>query len=252
MAGLGQTPAAAAQDACPALSAQEVVQRLTQMNLERARLLPAYRSTRTYRASYRGFPGARTAEMVVGTEYLPPDTKRLVVLSQSGSKVIIDRVFKKLLEAETEAFAAANQERTALNEQNYRFTMVACEDSPQGPMYVLAVEPKVKSKLLYVGRIWVDPTDFAVTQIIAAPAKNPSFWIRKTEIRQVYSKVDTFWLPARNHSESSVRLGGKADLTIEYGEYRLAIPAAPKPSQAARHSPEQAPAPSGPKLPPDR
>ncbi len=30
-----------------------------------------------------------------------------------------------------------------------------------------------------------------------------------------------FWLPERNQSESKVRIGGNAILTIEYGTYRL-------------------------------
>jgi hypothetical protein len=85
---------------------------------------------------------------------------------------------------------------------------------------VLAVEPKTGSKFLYRGKIWVDVEDFAVTRIAAEPAKNPSFWIRSTQIEQSYGKVDQFWLPARNHSVSNIRLGGRADFTIEYKDYQ--------------------------------
>ena len=113
------------------------------------------------------------------------------------------------------------QRRTALNEDNYRFTMSSYETTPAGSVYILKVEPKRKDKFLYSGSIWVDAVDFAVTKVEAEPAKNPSFWTKNSQIEQDYKKVKDFWLPARNHSVSSIRLGGKAELTIDYGDYQI-------------------------------
>ena len=220
---------------CARLSVEQVVNNLTRMNLQRAHALPAYRSTRMYRAEYRGFPGSRSAEMVVDVKYEPPGEKEFAVRSEAGSKLIIDRVFKKLLEGEKEAFEAASQKSMALNQDNYAFTLLGCETVTAGSLYVLAVEPRVKSKFLYRGKIWVDATDFAVARISAEPAKNPSFWIRQTEIEQIYGKVNEFWLPTRNHSVTAVRLGGHADLTIEYKDYQLtaATPSADRNGRAS-------------------
>src|SRR5207248_8393934 len=53
------------------------------------------------------------------------------------------------------------------------------------------------------------------------PAKNPSFWTKSSVIEQVYTPVGEFWLPARNRSVGEIRLGGTAELTIQYNEYRL-------------------------------
>lgn len=205
------------------MSGEQVVQNLVRMNLERAQALRAYRSTRIYRVEYSGFPGSRKAEMIVDMKFDPPGTKDFAIRSQTGSKLIIDRVFKKILEGEKEAFDAENQRRTALNDDNYVFALLGCESAPSGPLYVLTVEPKVKSKFLYSGKIWVDAGDFAVTRISAEPAKNPSFWIRQTQIEQVYGKVNEFWLPASNHSVTTVRLGGHADFTIEYKDYQMTV-----------------------------
>ena len=55
----------------------------------------------------------------------------------------------------------------------------------------------------------------------AEPAKNPSFWTRKTEIEEVYTKIGDFWLPSHNHSVTAIRLGGYADLTIDYKDYEI-------------------------------
>jgi hypothetical protein len=157
----------------------------------------------------------------VDVRYQSPGTKEFTIRSSSGSKLIIDKVFKKLLLAEKEAMAMEMQKCTALNGDNYDFTLVGYESTPSGSRYVLIVDPKTKDKFLYRGRIWIDPEDFAVVRLKAEPAKNPSFWTKNSEIEQVYMKVSHFWLPARNHSVSAIRLGGHADLMIEYTDYQI-------------------------------
>ena len=158
---------------------------------------------------YRGFPSDRDAEMVVSVTYRAPDSKEFSVLSQTGSKFIIDRVFKKLLEGEQEAANEENRRNTALTTENYDFTSAGYENTPEGERYVLNLLPKTKNKYLYRGKIWVDAKDFAVVRIEGEPAKNPSFWIKKTEVKHRYVKVNDFWLPAENHTESVIRLGGR-------------------------------------------
>ena len=202
------------------LTAEQVVHNLSEMNLSRAQALYAYQGTRTYRAEYHGL-GARSAEMTVSVKYVSPGTKEFTIQSSTGSKLIIDRVFKKLLEAEKEALDADVQKRSALTEDNYRFTLVGYESGQSGGMYVLSVEPRTKDKFLYRGRIWVDAEDFAVVRVEAEPAKNPSFWTKKSEIVQVYKKIGDFWLPAQNRSVSAIRLGGHAELTIDYKDYEI-------------------------------
>ncbi|HEU5400844.1 MAG TPA: hypothetical protein VFU86_05775, partial [Terriglobales bacterium] len=131
-----------------------VVQNLVRRNTERAQVLRSYQGIRTYGLEYRGFPAARSAEMVVNVKYQSPRTKEFVIQSATGSKLIIDRLFKKLLEAEEEALDARMQRRTALNCDNYQFAMVGYETGPPGAAYVLTVEPRRKDKFLYRGRIW--------------------------------------------------------------------------------------------------
>jgi hypothetical protein len=203
------------------LSVDQVVNNLVRKDKERAQALRHYESTRVYRLSYRGFPGDREAEMTVEATYDSPSTKKFRVISQTGSKLIVDRVFKRLLESEKEAAEPDMHARTLLNRDNYDIALTGFESSDQGSQYVLAVYPKTKSKYLYRGKVWVDGTDFAVTRIDAEPAQNPSFWTKKSEIHHEYMKVQDFWLPRRNESVSYIRLGGRATLTIEYNNYRV-------------------------------
>jgi len=174
------------------LSTEEIVTKLVQRNLERAETLGAYQGTRIYRLEYRGFPGSRTAEMTVDVKYSAPGTKDFSIRSEEGSKLIIDRVFKRMLQS-----------------------------TPSGLAYILSVEPRTNDKLLYRGCIWVDAEDFAVMRIDAVPAKNPSFWTKETRIEQTYAKVGDFWLPLSNRSTSSIRLGGHASFTIDYQDYQI-------------------------------
>jgi len=203
------------------LSVDAVVNNLVRKDAERAQALRHYDSSRVYRLSYRGFPGDREAEMTVEASYDSPANKKFKVISQSGSKLVIDRVFKRLLESEKEAAEPEMHARTLLNRDNYDFALVGFESSEKGSQYVLAVSPKTKSKYLYRGKVWVDATEFAVSRIDAEPAQNPSFWTKKSEIHHEYMKVADFWLPRRNQSVSYIRLGGKATLTIEYNNYHV-------------------------------
>jgi hypothetical protein len=207
------------------LSVDQVVSNLVRNDEERAKSLRHYESTRVYRLSYRGFLGNRDAEMTVEVTYDSPSTKNFRVVSENGSKAIIDHAFNRLLESEKEAAEPGMRARTLLNRNNYDFALVGFESSDihspdKGGQYVLAVYPKALSKYVYRGKVWVDATDFAVTRIDAEPAQNPSFWTKKNEIHHEYMKVQNFWLPQRNESVSYIRLGGRATLTIEYTHYR--------------------------------
>jgi hypothetical protein len=205
----------------PALTADEIIRRLQQRNQEREQALREYQGTRIYRVQYHGFFGTREAEAVVRYKYVSPNTAEFTVLSQSGSHFIIDHVIAGLLNAEKEAVTSQNRRRTALTTANYDFTLDDVDEASDGSDYVLDVTPRNDNKFLYRGKIWIDAKDFAVTKIEAEPAKNPSFWIRKTEVHHQYKKSEGFWLPAENHTNSLMRMGGLAILSIEYKDYEF-------------------------------
>jgi hypothetical protein len=203
------------------LAVEQIVKNLEESARGRTHALHQFEGIRVYRLQYRGLLGDRDAEMVVRVAYQSPATKEFTVISQSGSTFIIDRIFKKLLESEQEALRPENQEPTTLNTENYAFGLAGYEETSEGARYVLSVLPKSKNKFLYRGKIWVDAVDFAVVRIEAEPAKSPSFWIKKSMIEQTYAKVNNFWLPAHSHTETTVRLGGLAALSIEYNDYKI-------------------------------
>jgi hypothetical protein len=213
----GQTPAPPVSN----ISVKEIVARLTENNHKRSQMLQSFTGQREYHLLYTGFPGRREADMVVDVTYQAPASKDFKVVSESGSRLIISRVFKRLLESEKEASDEKNQARTALTEANYSFVLVGQEPVEGRAAYILKVEPRIDNKFLYRGKIWVDTSDYAVAKIEAEPAKRPSFWISRTEIHHAYKKIGDFWLPVENQSATDVRLGGHAILSIHYRDYKV-------------------------------
>ena len=203
------------------VTASQIVNRMTENNRKRNQDLHSYTGQRQYHLLYTGFPGKREADLVVEVKYEAPARKEFRVISESGSHWMINRVLKRLLETEKEAADQKTQERTALTEDNYEFHLIGQEDINGRPSYVLQVEPKTANKLLYRGKVWVDAADYALSKIEGEPAKYPSFWITKTVVHHTYRKIGDFWLPARNESNTDVRLGGHAMLSIEYGDYEV-------------------------------
>jgi len=219
------------QTGLPTLEAGQVVQRLMEKNQERADSLQHYIGKRTYHLEYRGFPASADATMEVEVNFDAPASKRFTVLNASGSKLIQNRVFHRLMESEEQAGDSSNRKHTELGPANYTFSLAGTD----GTNYVLNVEPKEDSRFLYRGKIWVDAHDFAVTRIEAQPSKNPSFWTTKSVIHHTYQKVDNgFYLPKENKTVTNVRMGGVATLTIDYQSYQVT---AAKPVASARRVP---------------
>src|ERR1700751_5042652 len=208
------------------LTADEVIQRVGEMNDARAKALEGYSSLRTYHLECHCL-SHKKADMVVRIDYQAPNKKEFTIVSESGSGTVRDRVFKKLLEAEQESMRAENQPRSAITPENYTFQLSdheKTETTGTDDFYVLDVQPRSKNKFLFRGRIWVNAKDFAITRVEGEPAVNPSWWTVRTDFKRQYQKIGDFWLPESNESETKVRVFGTAVLSIEYRDYRITQP----------------------------
>ena len=211
---------ASRDEAAPTLSVTAVVEKIMIANARRSAELRAFEGKRWYHLEYHGLFGGRNASMEVLATYTAPDQHNFSVLSQSGSKLLLNRVLLKLLDSEKEAFQ--NHKQVELSPENYTFALLGTEKIPEGDTcYVLTVKPRKENKFLYAGKIWVDARDFGVVRMEGEPAKAPSFWVRDTQIDSNWEKVGGFWFIAHNHSVSHIRMGGVATLTIDYGDYQV-------------------------------
>ena len=208
----GQPPSAS-------LNESQIVLQMQQHSQAQTSELKGYKAVRHYQVEYHGFAAKIAAKMEVEVSFDASAGKSFRVVSQSGSGALCDKVLKRAVESEREA--GKDKASTALNELNYRFKLVGTEDVFGRPAYILDVEPIIASTFLYRGKIWVDGADFAVVKMETEPAKSPSFWISKTLIHATNAKTDGFWLPQQVRSETKVRIGGTATLTIDYGTYEV-------------------------------
>lgn len=234
----------AAQDksAAPVLTAPQVVERLAKMNALRAEALRSYSSVREYHLVLNGIIH-KSADMVAKMTYHWPDQKDFTIISESGFSLMRNRVLKAILEAEKESMKEENRRQTALNSENYDFTLAGVEGSPEPTAYILNAKPRVKNRFLFKGKIWVDAKDFAVIRIECEPAKNPSWWTKKNNITNLYQKLGEFWLPAHTQSLTEVRIFGHTELDIVYKDYDLMdTREVPEASQAQESVPSPTPA----------
>lgn len=202
------------------LPADTVVQNMMETSARRSAELRGYRTTRTYHLQYHGFLGSRDAGMKVISTYTAPDKLGFSVISQNGSKLLLNRVLLKLLDSERDA--VRNPSQIELSPANYRFASQGIDHvTDADPCYLLDVQPRKENKFLYHGKVWIDAHDFALARLEGHPAKSPSFWIKDTQIDSTWTKVDGFWLIQHTRSVSRVRLGGMATLTIDYSDYQI-------------------------------
>jgi hypothetical protein len=202
------------------LSATEVVAQMQRHNDQRTEELKHYTSLRHYQVEYKGFSRTLVGKMDVEADYDAATGKSFRIVSESGSKFLCEKVLKRAVDGEREA--SQDTSSTALTTANYKFQLLGSENLDGRPTYILNVEPITANRFLYRGKIWVDATDFAVAKIEAQPSKNPSFMIAQTLIHFTTDMANGFWLPGENRSETKVRIGGTAVLTIDYGNYQFA------------------------------
>jgi hypothetical protein len=212
-------PASAIPAVPMALTSGQIVEQIQQHNKARSDELKQYKALRHYQVEYRGFAAKIGAKMDVEVNYDAATGKSFHIVSQSGSHLLCEKVLKRAVDSEKEA--SQDKASTALTEANYRFRLVGNEIVSGRPAYILDVQPITATKFLYRGKIWVDAADFAVVKMETEPAKNPSFWISRTLIHSTSTETDGFWLPQQLRSETRVRIGGTAVLTIDYGSYEV-------------------------------
>ena len=213
-------PGAQTLEVVPAstLSEAEIVAGIQNRNRIQNQSLTRYSALRTYSVVYHGV-GTLSARMQVEMTYDAAQGKTFRIVSQSGAALLRDGVLKRAVDSEREA--SKLKEATALSPANYRIRLLGNGTVDGRSVYILDVEPLKPEKFLYRGTIWVDAASFGVVKIEGAPAKNPSFWISHSTISVTDELTDGFWLPEETRSQTLVRLGGRATLTIDYGQYQI-------------------------------
>lgn len=201
------------------LTADDIIGKMLERNLERSAALHQYSALRTYEIrNAKGKLGART---VVRVTYEAPDTKTFDKVSEQGSGIVRHLVFDRLMRTEGETASGREHHDSAITTANYTFALIGEEDIGQYQCFVLEAVPKRRDKYLFEGKIWVDAQDYAIVQIAGHPAKKPSFWVNRADFVRRYQKIDGFWLPYRDETSVEVKIYGRKTFTIDHRLYSI-------------------------------
>jgi hypothetical protein len=133
------------------------------------------------------------------------------------------RVFLKVLQAEMEGSGRGNNSEgdTSVTAANYDFELAGTKAIGGKEYLVVKLKPKRSSKFLIAGTAWIDPKENAIVRVEGQTARSVSFWIGKPQITQSFRKVDDVWVSATNTSVSNVKLLGRTEMTVEFGDYKI-------------------------------
>jgi negative regulator of sigma E activity len=197
-----------------AIDLQEILKRLSAHDEWQNRHLIEYQVNRKFHAANPRFKTEAVLE--VKTLFRQPGKFESQVLRSEGSDLIRERVFDRILEAESEANSTETKQEVSITPANYNFVMLGKQECDGRDCYNLRITPKKKNKYSILGQIWVDATDGAIVRIQGSPAKRPSFWTLSTQIERNYKRISGVWLCDSMESTSNIFIAGQSTLKIDY------------------------------------
>ena len=213
-------PLAAADELPTALpSAEQIVERMREADAARSSQLQGYTATRVYQLDNHRFH--KQAKITAQVTYRSPGEKSFEVTQEEGSRLICDRVLRRVIGAETDASRDGNRDLARITLLNYGIKVLGRETAGGRDTYVLALEPKSKSPYLVRGKAWIDADEYALVRLEGVVAKRPSVWVGSPVVRQTYVKLGALWLPEKNQSTTDAPVFGKTDLDIESSGYQI-------------------------------
>ncbi len=202
------------------LPLDEILTRMKQADQNRLSRFTGYTGTRNYSINTPRI--GLKASMKVDVQVLPTGVKQFKIISMTGPGALRKLVFQRMLDTESKASQPESQSTTKINQDNYDFKFVETRSENNRNVYVLAAEPRTGNPLLFRGNISVDAEHFAITRLEGSPAKKPSMWVESTRFVHEYVPVGEHWFASSNRSQTNVRVFGKAEVLIEYNDYKLA------------------------------
>jgi hypothetical protein len=206
-------------------SPDAVLDAFLQRSQEQRHQLSEYSDTTVIRADLPDT--SQSGEYELRRRYVAPKTLEFKPVRFSGDNFVKTNVIIRVLQSEVDHVTKDEAAQMAIDEANYKFKhKYTVSDADGHVSYVYDVKPRKKRPGLFKGRIWVDAPSGVLRRVEGTLVKSPSFFIKRLEFVQEYEQVDGFVLPTHLHSESKVRVLGRAVVDIIHRDYTSAGPAA--------------------------
>jgi outer membrane lipoprotein-sorting protein len=200
-------------------SLDEIVSALASHEHQKEIELQNYTATRRYVLTNTRFKS--NPEMLVRMQVTPERGKVFQVLSEHDLEGISKRVFRKVMDGESEISRTDAKRFNKVIPENYNFRMLGTEERSGRRCYVLEIKAKTRNKYMLDGKIFVDAIDYQLVRMEGRTAASMSFWVGKPYVVYDFQKVGEYWLAARNHSITDAKFIGTTQLTIEVRGYEL-------------------------------
>jgi hypothetical protein len=136
------------------------------------------------------------------------------IIAEDGSGLIRNRVLRKALEAEQEARAQGEVDKSAISAANYQIAF-GDHDGKAG-MDRLRIIPLRKDRMLVDGTVTVLSTDGELVRIEGRLAKTPSFWTNSVDIVRRYGRVEGVHVPLSIESTANLKIAGDSVFSMTY------------------------------------
>jgi hypothetical protein len=177
-------------------------------------------------AVYRGDDQVHpAAEITVRDTYQKGVGKTYIVMSQSGSSILLHFGLKPLLANEQTINQPGNVEKSWFNSANYvmRLNSAAVQNLNGRNCFALDIKPKEVAPNLIIGTMWVDARDETLVQIDGVASKNPSAFSGITHMMRQYTNINGYSMAIHARAESDSALLGRTVVMIDYSDYKLEI-----------------------------
>ncbi len=147
-----------------------------------------------------------------------------------GDSLVKTNVIARYLTAELEAQRPEQKLATEISPLNYEFKLKGREKIAGRDTLVYEVKPFKKRPGLFRGQIWIDEETRQPVKESGKLAKLPSVWVKEIAFTREYVTADGFAVPSRITSEVKTRIVGKAQISVDFQNYRF--PSNPQPAVA--------------------
>ncbi len=138
-----------------------------------------------------------------------------------GDSTIKQQVIARYLDGEEQA-EALSYSTVAVTPANYRFRYLGSVENNETAVCIFQIVPKKKRAGLIRGQIWIDSVTGIVVHQEGRFVKEPSFFIRKIEVRRDTNLRDGLPYTRVTHVAIETRLAGRAELIITERRWQAA------------------------------
>ena len=151
-----------------------------------------------------------------------PHTLRFTPVHYSGDGFVKSSVITRLLQQEVTQTANGDALKTALDQQNYKFSFKGESTLDGRSVYVFQVKPREKLAGLFKGHIYLDSRSGVLCRAEGELVKSPSFFIKRIQFTSDFADVSGYALPVHIHSDAKTRIIGRAQVDITNSGYSFA------------------------------